>query len=314
MKITRYSSLSEPDVESHWKSYFKTPTIFGDYDLACHIEKSLFDYGIDKVEVLIFTEDNVVKGILPISHEITNNLWSYYPSYIFISVKVTIDDDCWKHLYLNVPTPFRIHETSFKTSIQIPLITLNPANVINLTSHVLDTDPFNSYLASLDKKTRSKFRNCLNRNQDIEVIISHEKDVEGGDIVIKNYMDYCTRFEEGEEFSYFQNQLAIFPKLFEVATRLGELIILQLRLDGELVALNYSLLENGCLYDYICYRDVSEELDKRSLGIFAILKNIEYVLRYKQELYYDLASEFSYKRQFIPDHSEHYKQITLHFA
>lgn len=320
MRIITYPSLSHPDVAAYWSSYFKTTSVSTDYQLACHIENSLFNYGVDHVEVLCFIDQDQICGIMPICYESVKDLWSYWPSYMFIATPVTIDTDCWVYLPTVLPRPFRIHESSFRTTPQvshIPWISLNPANVINLTPYASTPDPHNSfeaYLADLDKKTRSKLRNCLNRNLDVEIIVTDSYDVEGGVDLRQHYEKYCfDRFVDAPDFSYFQNQLSIFPELFDTAARLGQLITLQMRLDGQLVGLNYSILSDNCLYDYICYRETACDLEKKALGILAILKNIQWVLQHHQgELYYDLASEFSYKRQFIPDASAHYQQVTMH--
>jgi arginyl-tRNA--protein-N-Asp/Glu arginylyltransferase len=65
-----------------------------------------------------------------------------------------------------------------------------------------------------------------------------------------------------------------------------------------LIAINYSIIEGDTVYDYICYRNPL--LSDHSLGIFAILENIKYVQkRYPECKYYDLASEFDYKRKFV---------------
>ena len=316
MQVIQYPSMSS--VEHLWSSYFKTPSVTNDYPLLCYIEDALFNHGVSEVAVLVFIDKGEVRGIMPISYEEKKDAWSYWPSYVFISIKVTIDLECWEHLPTMLPRPFFIHESSFKIKEQmpknLPWVSYSPANVINLTPYLSCAEPFEEYLSDLEKKTRSKLRNCLNRNQDIKVLLTQEYDIEGGEDLRQNYIRYCMiKFDESEDLSYFKTQLEIFPRLFETAEKLGQLVTLQIRLDNELVALNYSILEGNCLYDYICYRETcSEEADRRALGILAILKNLEWCLTLPaNELYYDLASEFSYKRQFIPMFSSTYKQVTL---
>jgi len=322
MKVLKYSSVTLPDVAELWQSYFKTPSVIGNYELACNIEKSLFSFGVDDVAVLIFMDNDTVKGILPISYEKSRSAWCYYPSYIFISVEVTIDVECWQYLPTLLPKPFIMYETSIKTvsqlsRLKIPWLTLYEANVIDLAEYTPEADPFNAYQNSLDKKTRSKFRNCLNRNNDVDAVITNKYDVCGGDVLRQSYMNYCDeRFEEGQDFIYFKNQLALFPQIFSVASQLDQLVTLQISLNGVLVALNYSIFIGDCLYDYICYREINEDLDKRSLGTLAILKNINWLLTHhsaRDKLYYDLASEFSYKKQFIPPYSSNYRYLKLSF-
>jgi hypothetical protein len=318
MKVLKYPAISHADVAFYWKTYFKDKTtLLGDYDLALLIEKSLFEFGVQEVSVLVFLDDTNVRGILPLSYD-SKKAWCYYPSYIFISPEVTMDAECWNHMLDVVPKPFIMYETSIKTvfdlcKLKIPWLTFAEANVVDLTKYRLDTDPFNCYLNALDKKTRSKFRNCLNRNQDLQIKITQEFNESH---LHKAYRDYCnSKFEDTFDFTYFKNQLELFPSVFETASRLGQLITLQIFLEDELVALNYSIFDGTCLYDYICYRETNPELEKRSLGTFAILKNIQFLLdnhKATTNLYYDLASEFSYKKQFLPyDSSNQYIKLFL---
>ena len=321
MKVLKYPSISHDDVALYWKTYFKDKkTLLGDYNLALTIEKSLFEYGVTEVAVLIFLDGNNVKGILPISYEYSKKAWCYYPSYIFISPEVTLDVECWNDLLNVLPRPFIMYETSIKTTfglcrLKIPWLTFAEANVIDLTKYKLDTDPFNCYLNTLDKKRRSKFKNYLNRNQDLQIKITKEFTESN---LHKTYKDYCnSKFDATFDFIYFKNQLNLFPIMFETASSLGQLITLQVFMEGKLIALNYSIFDGTCLYDYICYRETNSELEKRSIGTFAILKNIQFLLdethKATTNIYYDLASEFSYKKQFLPYGSNN-QYIKLHIT
>ena len=314
MEIHHYSSVSE--IEMLWNSYFSIPSVVGDYQLACQIEKSLFDFGIDDVAVVVFMEQDKVKGILPISYEKSKEAWSYYPSYLFISVTVTIDRECWE--YLPSLHPILIHETSFKVTEQFiekpTWLTVLPANVIQLTEYTDNPDPFAAYLKALDKKTRSKLKNCINRNLDTQITADTSYEVDGGDALQQRYLDYCDcKYRDSPEFPYFQNQLVILPSVFRKAEQLGQLLTIQVRLDKQLIALNYSIFIDDCLYDYVCYRD--DSFLERSLGTFAILKNIHALLllnhQQKKSLFYDLASGFSYKKQFLTSSSANFYQVTV---
>lgn len=153
---------------------------------------------------------------------------------------------------------------------------------------------------------KARFRNCLNKNADIHIHVDKCFDKEVGKTLRECYLNYCNeKFVEGQDFNYFKNQLDLFPLIFEKASNLNQLVSLQLYLDNQLVALNYSILDETYLYDYICYRNTNPELDKRSLGTYAILQNIKWLLDnyHNTSLYYDLASEFSYKKQFIPENN-----------
>jgi CelD/BcsL family acetyltransferase involved in cellulose biosynthesis len=115
-------------------------------------------------------------------------------------------------------------------------------------------------------------------------------------LALKNsYQTYC---KERYNDVFFNRQMKLFPIVFEKAAEMGKLITLKCYLEEKLVAVNYSIIEGDTVYDYICYRN--PVLSDRSLGIFAILENIKHVQkRYPDCKYYDLASEFDYKRKFV---------------
>ena len=167
-----YTSLSDAEIASHWKNYFKDKNdVAYSYELNCLIEKALFDYNTVDVAVIVFTDGDLVKGIFPISHEIRNdgkNFWTYYPSLTFIAGSVTIDKECWEYLPTVLPRPFLLQESSWKDYDDgLPhWVERAPSNLIDISSHDLE-----EYLASLSKKHRSKLRNCLNRNKDVRIVL-----------------------------------------------------------------------------------------------------------------------------------------------
>lgn len=298
MKILTYASVTDPNVEQHWRSYFKDSSVLHDYSLACYIEDVIHDFGTIDVGVVVFVKDGETKGIFPISHEVHEdgrNFWTYYPSLTFIAGSVTIDPECWAYLPLALPRPFILQESSWKDfNESIPSwVSKRTSNLIDISSTDLD-----AYLASLSKKHRSKLRNCLNRNADIEVR-EGEPSGEEFERLCLAYKDHCIdRYKESNELCYFKYQMKVFPQIFKKAKELGQLQVLSFYLEGRLVAVNYSVLEDDSVYDYICYRDPS--LTARSIGIFAILENIRFIQKNHPECkFYDLASEFDYKSRFL---------------
>ena len=299
-----YASVSDAEVESYWRIYFKDTNVSHNYELACLVEKALFEYGTVDVAVVVLTDGDKVKGIFPISHEIHDdgrNFWTYYPSLTFIAGSVTIDEECWAHLPEILPRPFLLQESSWKDYHDgIPLwVTRVPSNVIDISSSNLE-----EYLASLSKKHRSKLRNCLNRNEDIRVVIGEP--VNGEFNTLKEvYQDHCyEKYKKSNEICYFLYQLKVFPLIFDSARKSGQLIVLRFYLEDTLVAVNYSIKNGDTICDYICYRDPS--LVSRSLGLFAILENIRHIQEHHPECkYYDLASEFDYKSKFLNCEKSH---------
>jgi hypothetical protein len=304
MDIQIYSSVKDPNVEVYWRSYFSRKTVLHDYDLACVVEDAIYEYGTVDVSVVVFLEQDVVKGIFPISHEIHDdgrNFWTYYPSITFIAGQVTIDPSCWEYLPSVLPRPFLLQESSWKDyHNSFPAwVTSSPSNVVDISSSSLD-----NYLASLSKKHRSKLRNCLNRNDDIKVIVGEPANGEFANLKSLYHTHCLERYKDSNELCYFQYQMGIFPAIFEKAQELGQLVVLKFYLEDRLVAVNYSILDDDSVYDYICYRDPS--LTSRSLGLFAILENIRYIQEHHPECkYYDLASGFEYKSKFLNCEKSH---------
>ena len=98
--------------------------------------------------------------------------------------------------------------------------------------------------------------------------------------------------------------MKVFPLIFDAARKNGQLVTLQFYLGDDLIAVNYSVITGDTVCDYICYRNPS--LISRSLGLFAILENINYIQKHHPECkYYDLASEFDYKSKFLNCEKSH---------
>lgn len=294
MKTILYDSVS--DIEDPWQSYFPSDSLIGNYPLALYIEKNLFKFCTKEVKVVVFVDDKI-RGILPISLEEREGkrFWTYYPGVIFTASQITIDPCCWPHLDL-LPQPFKLEETSWmsleKGKEFLPSwAKLKPSNVVSLDK------PFPEYFQSLDRKARSTLRNIINRNADITVV-PKEPELKAFQKISGIYYDYCV-----ENFTAdLQCQLYMFPEIFKTASELRKLVALSFYLGEDLVAANYGILSEGgkCFCDYICYRNSQDEtLKKRSLGIFAIIENLKYVQERFGCQWYDLASDFDYKKQFI---------------
>ncbi|MBD3378332.1 hypothetical protein GF406_25110 [candidate division KSB1 bacterium] len=88
--------------------------------------------------------------------------------------------------------------------------------------------------------------------------------------------------------------------LLQRASEMGKLIALYFYYHNRLVAANFSVRrEINRVDDYLCLRDTGEWVAHKSLGVYAILKNIE-VCRSFGIRYYDLSDFISdYKRKFV---------------
>jgi len=160
-----------------------------------------------------------------------------------------------------------------------------------------------AYFSSLGKKARGNLNRVLRDNTDIQVKTDtalHWEDIQG---VLRSQLDYWLKkkgFSSEDEYDYSRDKIHTDLKLMQRAQEMGKLIALYFYLDNRLVAANFAVRrELDRIDDYLCLRNCSEEFTPRSLGILAILKNIEHC-RSLGIRYYDLSACMSdYKKRFI---------------
>ena len=167
-------------------------------------------------------------------------------------------------------------------------------------SHRFRIWPRERYLEMLDKSTKARFLRTINRNEDLEIRVFHndgrspKEDREAVDHLFWSYLRKWEKDPEGQ----------VKFRMVEALTSLWhDRFVVQGWLNGQLMFHNISLVQDGVeLIDYACYRQLDDASNKRGLGIFAILSNIDMAFRHEVAEFYDLGvgPENGYKIQFLP--------------
>jgi hypothetical protein len=169
-------------------------------------------------------------------------------------------------------------------------------------------DSQEAYFASLPGRHRRQLRAVWERNRDLTVETDRRVRRELLGELLEGYLGYWRdRFPDVKERQdYSCDKVRTDLALMERAAEMGRLLSLYLRLDGRLVAANFSVLHGqDRLDDYLCLRDPREQA--RGLGNFAILANMEEA-RKAGLRWYDLSAILSeYKRRFLNTQAVFYR-------
>jgi hypothetical protein len=153
---------------------------------------------------------------------------------------------------------------------------------------------FEQYIESLDYDSRKEMRYVLRKNQDLIVLENQKEDLlavcDGHFETIRNR---C--IQEGET-PFSLEGIDILKKIY--ATPLCYSLSFIDSSSKKLLGVNVSFRRKGIVYDSVCIRPENELAKKRSLGTYAILKNIEFAIRDKQRIYDMLVGEWGYKPKF----------------
>lgn len=162
-------------------------------------------------------------------------------------------------------------------------------------SYVIDLpNSFERYVENLPYRHRKSIRQVLRRNADLEVSTGSLED-------IRSLWDYYVQridslnAEDGWD-PYSEQELSARKQFYE-STRMD---IIAFRRAGELVAVNISLYEKDAVYDLACFTKPGPDLRRRSIGVFAVLMNIERAIGKGIGVYDLLTGSSGYKEQFGP--------------
>ena len=182
-----------------------------------------------------------------------------------------------------------------------------PRNVTRFTPHpgcIVDLKTTESaYLSSIKPGDRKHYLKTEQMNSDMEVVVDNavREDIVGA--LREQYIEFwMTKVADRAKGDAEDSKLKILKDfaLFSEAERLGKLIVLHFFLNGRLVAANFAVRrENDRVDDYLCLRDTDKSLLKRRLGVYAIIKNMQYC-RSIGIRYYDLSDfRAAYKQAFL---------------
>jgi hypothetical protein len=165
-----------------------------------------------------------------------------------------------------------------------------------------------AYFGSLPGRHRRQLRAVWERNRDLDV--QADRQVRRGlfEELLEAYLGYWRDRLAGakERQDYSREKVGTDLALMERAAEMGRLLALYVRLNGRLVAANFSVFHGqDRLDDYLCLRDPRES--GRGLGNFAILANMEEA-RKAGVRWYDLSAILSdYKRRFLNTRAVFYR-------
>ncbi len=151
---------------------------------------------------------------------------------------------------------------------------------------------YGAYFDSLQSSHRKRYRAVLRKNEDLEISEGSQGDIDA------LWHPYTSRLSvlttrEGADV-YTEEELQIRRDFY----RSKDIRILSMKVDGVLCAVNVSLWNNGTVYDLACLIDTELPVATRSLGSFAILKNIELAVESGMESYDLLSRDYGYKRSY----------------
>ena len=301
MQLTESDSFI--DIKPNWMELnrtYKSGELSVDWGLHYQLWEQFYKNKNYTLKILIGIENGRCVGILPLKYQYPGNElqsgWIVGEESIIAREYFSPPDKIHQFLpYLpqNLPTDL----SCFYAPRESRFFTKNPGRIIDIKTTEED------YFQSITKKRRGTFKRNLRDNDDIVVKFSHKIEKKEITDLTEKYINYWL----------FKN--ALNGKLLEVDSRekiemdlvllqraeeLGKLIALYFYHQDKLVAVNFSVRrEQDRVDDYLCLRDTDGQYVHRGLGIFAILKNMEYC-RQLGIHYYDL-SDFAadYKNKFV---------------
>ncbi|MDO8648026.1 MAG: GNAT family N-acetyltransferase [Candidatus Diapherotrites archaeon] len=163
----------------------------------------------------------------------------------------------------------------------------------NLKEYIVDLpENFNEYLAGVQKKRRKKFKYILRKNSDIRIVEDNFEDLKKAWKWFVKKIDELNMKEgedpEPEEDWKMRWELFHSKNTHTLSFYLGE----------ELVGVNVSMWVNSTIYDLAFLRKENAALNKRALGFYAILQNINLGIARGLKVYDLLNGDFPYKAEF----------------
>jgi len=151
---------------------------------------------------------------------------------------------------------------------------------------------FQDYLGILPSGRRKKFSYIMRKNSDIKVVEDNFEDLKSAWEWHVKKINALNKEQECAPAS--MEELGLRREMYNS----NSAHTLSFYLEGELIGVNVSLWDSDTVYDLAFMRREGNLLDKRGLGFYAILKNIELSIAKGMKVYDLLADEFGYKKEF----------------
>ena len=152
-------------------------------------------------------------------------------------------------------------------------------------------DTYDTYIESLQYSYRKKYRAILRKNEDLHIIHDQRDDV---DALWPYYIEKIQSLANQGGQQYSEDELTLRRRFFDES----KMKRMSFYLGNELLACNVSYWDNKTVYDIACLIKPSDEHKSRSLGSYAILKNIEYAIAHTMTHYDLLSVNYGYKTSF----------------
>lgn len=169
---------------------------------------------------------------------------------------------------------------------------------------------FEEYLKMLSSKRRKKFKYIMRKNSDLRIVEDKFEDLKAAWKWYVRRVDVLNKVQDDEPAT--QEELDLRREMFTSK----HAHTLSFYLEDELVGVNVSLWGPKTVYDLAFLRRETEFLNKRALGFYAILKNIELSISNGMKVYDLLTGDFGYKQEFATRMAplKHYIRCTEEFA
>lgn len=286
MQIKKFETPYE--IEHYYKQYIESENLthplysWETYLLCYKLTRKLYcvSEGVEKGdETYVAFQNEKVVGIITLILTGHPNIWGLTTD-LFPAQVLTIKPEILHEFVAKLPQAVTFDDVAFWYGDK----TLNQywfrldANIAKLGNSLED------YLMTIKKKARNNFRKILKLNSDLDVIESC--DTKTWNYLLKKWHEmWKTRnFESPIEKTTGESKI-----LDWLASQncLLELTILD---HGNPIAANRSIIDGNHLRDIMCVRHETPEYLKRSIGMFAILKNIEFAIK-RGIKYYDLGTQ-----------------------
>lgn len=286
-------------VESEWNDLVRLLglqyTVSGNYginrDLLAIVETNESD--VTSTSCIKVTDENATVGLIPITNGTSGS--NFLSDYCITGYFPVCTAQALNFVFENFQKPLEVSDLH-------PLITDNSesskmyrqhANYIDLTG-ILTLD---QYIMSVKKKVRTEFRKVLRENIDLKVKLVRAPQLQAFSELLKVYSNNWS----------LKNDYSIANKIRSdnYICNCYEAIDLAFYAENDLIAVNRSIVEgyHSQLFvtDYLC---VQSAYQRSNLGVYAILKNIEYAISMGYSGYnlgtdFSSSSQLNYKKKFI---------------
>jgi hypothetical protein len=318
ISVDRRHALAE--VETEWAE-LKQRITKGYYDPSLEIDvlKGIYEIispSFAKFEILVVKEKNAgTIAILPF-YVLNNPCLLNYKEFEKDFDHMLLGEGIPSHFhpmidmdYIDVLEPYFISYLSYEWSFDIT----HPKIKHFKEFDGIELSDLETYLESLVSKDKKEFGRLLRKNSDIIVKKSTKSITDPAYTALLDGYKMYRASRESKDQEIFPAWMKDFTSsdvylkenyiILDNAEKNNQLHTLEFWLGTRLVGVNFAIRVGPTMTDYLTLRDMSDDLRSRSIGIYAILKNIEHAYLVGCTNY-DLGTphftkNFDYKKKFF---------------